>query len=156
LTITESHGFHVVIAAVAWIVGLLAALGHGLWNLSCGNRQIARMDVGSKSWLHILIRRHAVAHREPVLWFDTMGRRAGPRTWAAHHRLELHDRSSHHCLALAVAEPATLRRRGSRRTELDTTSQAVSVTQRSTGRSWPAPVIGDRSSPIRRRAYLSG
>ena len=116
LTITESHGFCALVAVAAWIVGLLAHLGRKMRNLSCGNRQTARRDARSKSWLHILIRQFAGARREPVLWFDTMGRRAGPLTWATCHRLRLHDRSSCHCLALAFAEQASPGRSGFCRT----------------------------------------
>jgi hypothetical protein len=71
LTITESHGFRALLATVAWIVGRFAQLWRGLRNLSCGNRQPARMDVGSGSWLGILISEVASARRGPVLWFDT-------------------------------------------------------------------------------------
>ena len=78
LTITESHGFRALLAAVAWIVGRLARIGRGLRTLSCGNRQPARMDDGSKSWLRILNSIVANARREPVLWFDTSGGREGP------------------------------------------------------------------------------
>lgn len=116
LTITESHGLRALAVVAVWIVGLLARLGCETRNLSCGNRQTARRDARSKSWLHILIRQFAGAHREPVLWFDTMGRRAGPLTWATCHRLRLHDRSSCHCLALAFAEQASPGRSGFCRT----------------------------------------
>ncbi len=116
LTITESHGFHALALVAAWIVGLLARLGHEMRNLSCGNGQTARTDVSSRSWLRIVIRRFALARREPVLWFDTMGRRAGPLSWAPCHRLELHDRSSYHRLARALAEQVLPCRGGSCRT----------------------------------------
>lgn len=116
LTITESHGFRALVALVVWIVGRLARWGHEMRNLSCGNRQTARTDVSSRSWLRIVIRRFAFACREPVLWFDTMGRRAGPLTWVTRLRLELHDRGSFHRLALTLAEHASPCRGGSCRT----------------------------------------
>ena len=75
LTITESHGFHALMSVAALFLGRLAQLGHGLRNLSCGNRQFARMDVGGGSWLGTLKSDVANARRKPVLWFDTFGGR---------------------------------------------------------------------------------
>ena len=105
LTITESHGFRALLAAVAWIIGALAKLGRGLRNLSC-NSQLARIDVGSGSWLCILIGEVAFARREPVLWFDTMGRRDGPGARSPRHRHVLLYGSPHYSLALALARQA--------------------------------------------------
>jgi len=77
LTITESHGFRTLVAAVAWIIARLVAFRLGLQNL-WSNSQPARMDVGSGSRLRILLGDVACSRREPVRWFDTMGRRDGP------------------------------------------------------------------------------
>ena len=106
LTITESHGFRALLAAVAWIVGRLARIGRGLRTLSCGNRQPARTDDGSKSWLRILISNVASARREPVLWFDTLGRRDGPILDDRRHRYALLYGSPHYSLAPAYAKQA--------------------------------------------------
>ena len=106
LTITESHGFRALLAAVAWIVGRLARIGRGLRTLSCGNRQPARMDDGSKSWLRILNSNVAIARREPVLWFDTLGRRDGPVLDDRRHRYALLYGSPHYSLAPAYAKQA--------------------------------------------------
>ncbi len=77
LTITESHGFRALVAAVAWIIGRWVAFKLGLRNL-WSNSQPARMDVGSGSRLRIFLGDVACSRREPVLWFDIMGRREGP------------------------------------------------------------------------------
>jgi|SoiMethySBSTD1v2_1073268.scaffolds.fasta_scaffold1613463_2 hypothetical protein len=106
LTITESHGFRALLATVVWIIGQLARIGHGLRTLSCGNRQPARMDDGSRSWLRILISNVACARREPVLWFDTAGRRDGPIVYDRRHRHVLLYGSPHYSLALAYANQA--------------------------------------------------
>src|SRR5262245_20712432 len=89
LTITESHGFHALVSVAAWIFGRLAQLWHGLRNLSCGNRQFARMDASGGSWLGILISDVANARRKPVLWFDTFGGRGDPIDWNPRHRHSL-------------------------------------------------------------------
>jgi hypothetical protein len=77
LTITESHGFRALVAAVAWIIGCWVACKLGLRNL-WSNSQPARMDVVSGSRLRIFPGDVGCSHREPVLWFDIMGRRDGP------------------------------------------------------------------------------
>ena len=105
LTITESHGFRALLAAVAWIIGPLVGLWRGLRNLSSSS-QPARMDVGRGSWLRILIGEVARSHREPVLWFDTMGRRDGPVHRSLRHRHVLLYGSPYYSLALAVAKQA--------------------------------------------------
>jgi hypothetical protein len=109
LTITESHGFRAVLAAVVWIIGQIAQLWCGLRYLSRGNTQPARMDVGSGSWLRILISDVASARGEPVLWFDTMGRRDGPIDRSLRHRHVLLYGSPHYSLAPALAEQAATR-----------------------------------------------
>ena len=106
LTITESHGFRALLATAVWIIGRLARIGRGLRNLSCGNRQPARMDDGSKSWLRILNSIVANARREPVLWFDTLGRRDGPVLDDRRHRYALLYGSPHYSLAPAYAKQA--------------------------------------------------
>jgi hypothetical protein len=106
LTITESHGFRALLAAVIWITDRLARLGRGLRNLSCGNRQPARMDDGSKSWLRILISNVAGARREPVLWFDTLGRRDGPIVDDRRHPYVLLYGSPRYSVAPAFAKQA--------------------------------------------------
>lgn len=85
LTITESHGFRALLAVVAWMSARARRLWHGLRNLLCES-QPARMEAASGSWWRILIGELAFSRREPVLWFDTMGRRdgppcGGPRLW---------------------------------------------------------------------------
>jgi hypothetical protein len=109
LTITELHGFHAILSVAVWIIGQFAQLGRGLRELTCGNRQPARMDAGSGSWLRILI--SEVAGARPVLWFDTMGRRDGPIfQWAMRHRHVLLYGSPHYSPALAYAHQAMPRR----------------------------------------------
>ena len=103
LTITESHGFRVLLAAVAWMSARLAQLGRGLRNLSPSS-QPARMDVGSGSWLRILLGEVDCSRREPVLWFDIMGRRDGPVHRSRRHRHMLLYGSPYYSLALAVAK----------------------------------------------------
>jgi hypothetical protein len=105
LTITESHGFRALLAAVAWITACFAELRHGLRNLS-SNSQPARMDVGSESWLRILIGEVACSRREPVLWFDTMGRRDGPDDRPLRHRHVLLYGSPYYSLTRALAGQA--------------------------------------------------
>jgi hypothetical protein len=106
LTITESHGFRALLAAVVWIIGRFARIGHGLRTLSCGNRQTARMDDSSGSWLRILISNVASARREPVLWFDITGRRDGPVDYDRRHQYVLLYGSPHYSLAPAYAKQA--------------------------------------------------
>jgi hypothetical protein len=110
LTITETHGFRALLATAVWIIGRVAQLWRGLRNLSCGNRQPARMDVGSGSWLRILISEVAVARSEPVLWFDIMGRRDGPIGRALRHRHVLLYGSPFYSLAPALAQQVAPRR----------------------------------------------
>lgn len=105
LTITESHGFRALLAVVAWMSAHVAQLGHGLRNLSC-NCQPARMDVASGSWLRILISELAFSRREPVLWFDTMGRRDGPARPTFRHWHSLLYGSPYYSLAPALAQQA--------------------------------------------------
>ena len=106
LTITESHGFRALLAAVLWMIGQAASLRRGLRNLSYGNRQPARMDDGSGSWLRILISNVACARREPVLWFDISGRRDGPVDYDRRHRYVLLYGSPHYSLVPAYVKQA--------------------------------------------------
>lgn len=65
------------------------------------------MDDGSGSWLRILIASVASARREPVLWFDTLGRRDGPVVYARRHQYVLLYGSPHYSPALAYAKQAS-------------------------------------------------
>ena len=78
LTITESHGFRALLAAVISIIGAIHLLGRGLRNLACRKVQPAQPDAGPSFWARILLGRTATARRGPVLWFDTSGGRASP------------------------------------------------------------------------------
>jgi hypothetical protein len=104
LTITESHGFSAVLAAFAWIGARLSQLAHGLRNLSCGNWQPARMDVGSGTWL--LFPLSEIVGTRPVHWFDIVGRRDGPTHWGLRPWHVLQYGSPGYSLALAHAVQA--------------------------------------------------
>jgi hypothetical protein len=106
LSNTESHGLRAALAAVVWIIGRLAQIYRGLRNLACGNRQPARMDVGSGSWLRIFFSDVACACQEPVLWFDIMGRRDGPDWACALRRLTLRLSGPNYSPAPVLAEQA--------------------------------------------------
>jgi hypothetical protein len=106
LTITESHGFRALLAAVVWIFGRFAQLWRGLRNLSCGNQQPARMDAASGSWLGILISDVANAHRGPVLWFDIHEGRDAPLFGGWRHRHMLPGSSKVYSPAPALANQA--------------------------------------------------
>lgn len=78
LTITESHGFRALLAAIISIIGAIPLLGHGLRNLACRKASSAEADSGPTFWARILQRERACGRKVPVLWFDTSGGREGP------------------------------------------------------------------------------
>jgi hypothetical protein len=78
LTITESHGFRALLAAIVWLIGAIQVLGRGLRNLSCRKMQLAAQNADHSFWSRFLQGGDAYARQVPVLWFDTSGGREGP------------------------------------------------------------------------------
>jgi hypothetical protein len=78
LTITESHGFRALMAAIISIIGAIRILGRGLRNLAYRKVQPAAAEAGPSFWARILSCRTASTRKVPVLWFDTSGGRASP------------------------------------------------------------------------------
>lgn len=87
LTITESHGFRALLAAIISIFAAIRIVGRGLRNLACRKEQSTEPDAGSSFWARILQGGDAFARRVPVLWFDTSGGREGPISQGLHPRL---------------------------------------------------------------------
>jgi hypothetical protein len=71
LTITESHGFRALVAAIISVIGVVRLLGRGLRNFACRSMQTDELDDGPSFWARILQGGSACARRVPVLWFDT-------------------------------------------------------------------------------------
>src|SRR5690349_7772743 len=78
LTITESHGFRALIAAIISVIAAIRLVGRGLRNLASQMVQPAAVEVGPSIWARILSVGDAPVRRMPVLWFDTSGGRASP------------------------------------------------------------------------------
>jgi hypothetical protein len=78
LTITESHGFRALVAAIISVIGVIRMLGCGLRNLVCCKLQLAEPDAGPTLWARLRHATNACACKVPVLWFDTSGGRDGP------------------------------------------------------------------------------
>jgi hypothetical protein len=78
LTITESHGFRALMAAIIAVIGVIRLVGRGLRNLACRQTQPAAPEAGPTFWARFLQSGDAGARRVPVLWFDTSGGRDGP------------------------------------------------------------------------------
>ena len=78
LTITESHGFRALLAAIISIIGAIRLLGRELRNLACRKVLPAEPDAGPTFWARILPGGDACARWVPVHWFDTSGGREGP------------------------------------------------------------------------------
>ena len=79
LTITESHGFRALLAAIIAVIAAIRIVGRGLRNLACSKAPSTEPDAGPTFWACLLQGSDACAHRVPVLWFDTSGGREGPR-----------------------------------------------------------------------------
>jgi hypothetical protein len=78
LTITESHGFRALVAAIITIIAAMRIVGRGLRNLACIKTQSTEPNAGPKIWARFWLGEDASARRVPVLWFDTSGGREGP------------------------------------------------------------------------------
>ena len=78
LTITESHGFRALVAAIITLIGVIRLIGRGLRNLACRRSQPTAQEAGPTFWARFLQGGDAGACRVPVLWFDTSGGREGP------------------------------------------------------------------------------
>ncbi len=78
LTITESHGFSALMAAIIAIIAAIRLIGRGLRNLACRKTHSTEPEVGPTFWARLLQGGDACACRVPVLWFDTSGGREGP------------------------------------------------------------------------------
>jgi hypothetical protein len=78
LTITESHGFRALLAAIISVFAAIRLLGRGLRNLACRFTQPAEPEASPTFWARVLPGEVAGARRVPVLWFDTSGGREGP------------------------------------------------------------------------------
>ena len=79
LTITESHGFRALMAAIIAIIAAHAiASGVDCGTLRAATRSPTEPDVGPTFWARLLQGGDACARRVPVLWFDTSGGREGP------------------------------------------------------------------------------
>jgi hypothetical protein len=78
LTITESHGFRALMATIIAIIAAVHMLGRELRNLVLRKMRFGLPGIGLAFWAQIWQSRDAVAHRVPVLWFDTSGGREGP------------------------------------------------------------------------------
>ena len=77
LTITESHGFRALMAAIIAIVAAIRIVGRGLRNLACKTPS-TEPNAGPTFWARFLQAGDACARKVPVLWFDTSGGREGP------------------------------------------------------------------------------
>ena len=77
LTITESHGFRALLAAIIAVISAIRLVGRGLRNLVCSKTQSTEPKAGSAFWARFL-QGDACARKVPVLWFDTSGGREGP------------------------------------------------------------------------------
>jgi hypothetical protein len=80
LTITESHGFRALMAAIIAIIAAVRLVGRGLRNLTCRTAWSTEPEAGPTFWARFLQGGDACACRVPVLWFDTSGGREGPPT----------------------------------------------------------------------------
>jgi len=78
LTITESHGFRALIAAIISVIAATRLVGRGLRNLASQTVQPAAADAGPSIWARILSLGDAPVCKMPVLWFDISGGRASP------------------------------------------------------------------------------
>src|SRR5438270_12670661 len=78
LTITESHGFRALVAAIITIIGVIRSFGRGCRNLARNSQQLAELEAGPKFWARIQRGNVECARRVPVLWYDTFGWREGP------------------------------------------------------------------------------
>jgi hypothetical protein len=78
LTITESHGFRALMAAIISLIGVIRLVGRGLRNLACRRSQPTVPKAGPTFWARFLQAGDAGARKVPVLWFDTSGGRASP------------------------------------------------------------------------------
>jgi hypothetical protein len=78
LTITESHGFRALMAAIVSMIVAIRLVGRGLRNLACRKVQPDAADAGPTFWARILSFGDAPVRKVPVLWFDTSGGRASP------------------------------------------------------------------------------
>ena len=78
LTITESHGFRALLAAIIAVIAAIRIVGRGLRNLACRKSQSTEPDAGPTFWARLLQGGDACARQVPVLWFDTSGGRDGP------------------------------------------------------------------------------
>ncbi len=106
LTITESHGFRALVAAIIFIIGGICLFGRGLRTLACTNEQRVDPETRPKSWRRILLDEIARVRREPVLWFDTSGGREGPGTRGLHPQLLLVYCDLYHSPARPLADQA--------------------------------------------------
>ena len=77
LTITESHGFRALLAAIISVIAAIRIVGRGLRNLAC-KTQSTEPNAGPTFWARLWQGGDACACRVPVLWFDTSGGREGP------------------------------------------------------------------------------
>ena len=80
LTITESHGFRALLAAIIAVITAIRIIGRGLRNLACNKTQSTEPNAGPTFWARLLQGGDACARQVPVLWFDTSGGREGPHS----------------------------------------------------------------------------
>ena len=78
LTITESHGFRALLAAIIGVIAAICHVGRGLRNRACHKAHPTQPVAGPTLWARLLQGGDACACRVPVLWFDTSGGREGP------------------------------------------------------------------------------
>jgi hypothetical protein len=78
LTITESHGFRALMAAIITIIAAIRIVGRGLRNLACSKTPSTEPEAGPTFWDRLWQGRGTCAREVPVLWFDTSGGREGP------------------------------------------------------------------------------
>jgi hypothetical protein len=78
LTITESHGFRALMAAIIAIIAAIRIVGRGLRNLACSKMPSTEPEAGPTFWGRLWEGRDTCARKVPVLWFDTSGGREGP------------------------------------------------------------------------------
>jgi len=112
LTITESHGFRALMAAIISLIGVIRLVGRGLRNLACHRSQPTMPEAGPTFWARLLQAGDAGARRVPVLWFDTSGGRASPLARGLRPQPSLVYRHVSHSPVRPLAEQLAARDRG--------------------------------------------